>query len=52
MRRIPDLAKATLHGSIGDAIEPGSTVRTDGLYAYRGLAGCGHDWHVQRKARR
>jgi transposase-like protein len=49
LRRIPDLAKATLHGFIGDAIEPGSTVQTDGLNAYRGLEGYGHDWHVQRK---
>jgi transposase-like protein len=37
MRRIPDLSRATLHGFIDEAIEPGSVVRTDGLQAYRDL---------------
>jgi len=49
LRRIPDLAKATLHGFIAHAIEPGSTVRTDGLNAYRGLEGYAHDRRIQRK---
>lgn len=49
LRRIPDLAKATLHGFIAQAIEPGSTVQTDGLNAYRGLEGYGHDRRIQRK---
>src|SRR4030065_581752 len=31
LRHIPDLTKACLHGFIADAIEPDSTVRTDGL---------------------
>jgi transposase-like protein len=48
LRRIPDLAKSTLHGFIAQAIEPGSTVRTDGLNAYRGLQGYGHDRRIQR----
>lgn len=48
LRRIPDLTKTTLHGFIAQAIEPGSTVRTDGLNAYRGLEGYPHDRHVQR----
>lgn len=49
LRRIPDLAKPTLHGFIAQAIEPGSTVRTDGLNAYRGLQDYGHDRRVQRE---
>lgn len=48
LRRIPDLTKATLHGFIGQSIEPGSTVRTDGLNAYRGLKDYMHDRQVQR----
>lgn len=49
LRCIPDLAKTTLHGFIAQAIEPGSTVRTDGLNAYRGLQDYGHDRRVQRE---
>lgn len=49
MRRIPDLSKTSLHGFIGEAIEPGSTVRTDGLPAYLGLQGYVHDRQVQRR---
>jgi len=48
MRRISDLTKASLHGFIGESIEPGSTVRTDGLNAYLGLAGYVHDRQIQR----
>jgi transposase-like protein len=48
LRRIPDLTGSTLHGFIAQAVEPGSTVRTDGLNAYRGLEGYGHDRQVQR----
>ena len=33
---------------LAQAVEPGSTVRTDGLNAYRGLEGYRHDRHVQR----
>jgi transposase-like protein len=47
LRRIPDLTKATLHGFIAQAIEPGGTVRTDGLSAYLGLEGYRHDRRVQ-----
>jgi transposase-like protein len=50
LRRIPDLAKATLHGFIHQAVEPGSAVRTDGLRAYLGLEGYVHDRRVQRQA--
>ena len=49
LRRIPDLKKATLHGSIAQVIEPGSTVRTDGLNAYLGLDNYTHDRQVQRR---
>jgi len=49
LRHIPDLTKACLHGFIADAIEPDSTVRTDGLNAYMGLGGYVHDRHVQRR---
>lgn len=49
LRHIPDVTKASLHGFIADAIEPGSTVRTDGLNVYMGLEGYVHDRHVQRR---
>src|SRR3990170_834728 len=48
LHRIPDITKGSLHGFIKRAIEPGSTVRTDGLNAYRGMEGYVHDRHVQR----
>lgn len=48
LRRLPDLARTTLHSFIGQAIEPGSTVRTDGLNSYLGLSGYIHDRQVQR----
>ena len=48
MRRIPDFSKASLHGFISQAVEPGSTVRTDGLTAYMGPVGYHHDRQVQR----
>jgi hypothetical protein len=35
LHRIADAARSTVHGAIADAIEPGSTVRSDGLNAYR-----------------
>ena len=43
MRRIPDLSKKSLHGFIGEAIGPGSVVRTDGLRAYQGMVGYRHE---------
>lgn len=48
MRRIPDLTKNSLHGFIAQAVDPGSTVRTDGLNAYLGMTGYVHDRQVQR----
>ena len=47
MRCIPDVTKASLHGFIAESIEPGSTVRTDGLNAYLGLKGYVHGRKVQ-----
>ena len=49
LRRLPDLSRISLHGFITQAIEPGSTVRTDGLNAYRELNGYVHDRQVQRR---
>jgi hypothetical protein len=49
LRRLPDLTKPSLHGFIHETIEPGSTVRTDGLPAYLGLEGYIHDRQVQQK---
>jgi transposase-like protein len=49
LRSIPDVTKASLHGFIAEAIEPGSTVRTDGLNSYRGLENYVHDRQVQRR---
>lgn len=50
MARIPDLSKDTLHAFIGQAVEPGSLVRTDGLPAYGGLTGYRHDPVVIRRS--
>lgn len=36
LHRFPYLARARLHDFIAEVIEPGSTVRTDGLPAYLG----------------
>ena len=49
MRRIADTSRVSLHGFIAESIEPGSTVRTDGLNAYLGLTGYIHDRQVQRR---
>jgi hypothetical protein len=49
LHRIADTTKASLHGFIAESIEPGSTVRTDGLPAYLGLTGYVHDRQVQRR---
>ena len=49
LRRLLDLSRISLHGFIAEAIEPGSTVRTDGLNAYRELQGYLHDRQVQRR---
>jgi len=48
LRHIPDTDRATLHGFIQQSIEPGSTVATDGLQAYRELEGYVHDRQIQK----
>lgn len=49
LRHIPDTNRATLHGFIQQSIEPGSTVVTDGLQAYRELEGYAHDRQIQKQ---
>lgn len=49
LRRIADTSRVSLHGFIVESIEPGSTVRTDGLNSYLGLTGYVHDRQVQRR---
>jgi transposase-like protein len=49
LRRLGDLTKASLHGFIAETVQPGSTVRTDGLPAYREMEGYVHDRHAQRR---
>lgn len=48
MRHVPDLTRKTVRTFIRQSIEPGSTLRTDGLSCYVGLEGYVHDRHVQR----
>ncbi len=48
LRHIPDTNRTTLHGFIAEVIEPGSTVQTDGLQAYRELQGYVHDRRIQK----
>lgn len=48
LRHIPNTDRATLHGFIQQSIEPGSTVVTDGLQAYRELEGYVHDRQIQK----
>jgi hypothetical protein len=48
LQRIPDTSRESLHGFIKDTIEPGSTVRTDGLNAYLSMEGYTHDRQIQR----
>lgn len=49
LRRIPTADRITLHAFIAEVAEPGSTIRTDGLNAYRELKGYNHDRQVQRR---
>ena len=49
LRHIPDTSRTTLHGFIAEAVEPGSTVVSDGLQSYRELKGYVHDRHVQKR---
>ena len=47
LRCIPNLTKTTLLGFIAEAVEPGSTIRTDGYPSYVGLNGYVHDRQCQ-----
>ena len=48
LRHIADTSRATLHGFIGQSIEPASTVVSDGLQAYREREGCLHERQIQK----
>lgn len=48
MARIPEATKTALHGFIMQAVEPGSTVHTDGWAGYEGLEGKGYGHHVTK----
>jgi hypothetical protein len=47
LRRLADASQDSLHGFVTQAIEPGSTVRTDGWVGYLGLKGYHHDRQIQ-----
>lgn len=49
MAHIPDASKATLHAFIRQAIEPGSTLRTDGWTSYAGMEGYTHQATIFNK---
>ena len=48
LRHIPNTNRATLHGFIVQSIEPGSTVVTDGLQAYREMEDYVHRRQIQK----
>jgi hypothetical protein len=48
LQHIADTERVTLHSFIGQAIELGSTVVTDGLQAYREMEGYIHDRQIQK----
>jgi transposase-like protein len=50
LRHIPDCTRKTLHGFITEAIEPASTVQTDGWQAYRELQGYVHQPSIQSRS--
>lgn len=49
MGRIPALKTVNVHAFIRQSVEPGSTLRTDGLSVYMGLKGYRYDRQVQRE---
>jgi transposase-like protein len=49
LKRIPNHTKATLHGFIAQAVEPGSRIRTDGLNHYAGLSDYKHEIIVVKR---
>jgi transposase-like protein/predicted RNA-binding Zn-ribbon protein involved in translation (DUF1610 family) len=52
LRHVDNLSQTTLHAFIAEAIEPGSTVRTDGFRPYQGLKNYFHDRRVRGPDRR
>jgi ISXO2-like transposase domain len=46
MRRIEDASAGSLHAFVGDCVEPGSTIHTDGWQGYAGLESKGYDREV------
>ena len=48
LSHIGDIKRQTLHEFIKQSVEPGSTVVTDGLQAYRQLDGYTHKRHVRK----
>lgn len=49
LRRIPNASAESLERAIQDAVEPGSTVRTDGWLGYNGLSGLGYKHRIVRE---
>ena len=49
LKRLPTASRDVLHGFIQDSILPGSTVRTDGLNAYRDMRDYQHELVVIRR---
>jgi len=49
MKRIPDASRETLYEFIGEMVEPGSVICTDGWPACCDLTGYAHDRQVQRQ---
>lgn len=49
LRQIYGHDRDSLHGFIRDSVDPGSTIRTDGLPAYQGLTGYEHEPTVQQQ---
>ena len=49
LRRVLDFQQTTLHGFIREMVQPGSTIRTDGLPTYKGLTGYNHDRRIQKR---
>lgn len=48
LARLPNLNGETLQKFLAQAVEPGSTIRTDGLPAYTGVNGYKHDRQFQK----
>ena len=51
LRRLPDVSSSSLLPFVRDAVEPGSTVHTDGWVGYNGLTASGYKHRVTNIAR-